>query len=215
MNYLEIVLQGYLNKNNRDFLNKYFYREFKKAQKENFYEADEFFNGCLDVVNFLKQDLQNKVWDRKNELLMMLEGAKNKTMPIKDLQGKSVEKKRKETIEYCKKELGSETAHSIGGISFTVNLIGITNGRYTGSLYISDIENIELGIRKAKLRAYEVKNDDLKTKPSNKSGAETDIKKRILDSTADWRFFQIEVVADIKIDGKTYKNIKQRNNDSI
>jgi hypothetical protein len=212
MNYLEIVLQGYLNKNNRDFLDKYFYREFKKAQKENFYEADEFFNGCLDVVNFLKQDLKNKVLDRKKELLMGLEIAKNKTIPIKDLQGKSVEQKRKETIEYCKKELESETAYSIGDMSFTVNLIHISNGRYTGSLYNTDIENIELGIRKAMLRAYEENYEGLKAKRAN---AVTDIKKRILDRTADWRFFQIEVIADIEIDGKTYKNRKQRNNDSV
>ena len=46
MNYLEIVLQGYFNDNNREFLEGYFFREFKKAEKEQFFEAVEFFNGC-------------------------------------------------------------------------------------------------------------------------------------------------------------------------
>lgn len=38
---------------------------------------------------------------------------------------------------------------------------------------------------------------------------------RIQEQLADFNFFQIEVVADLEFEGKTYQNLKQRNNDSI
>ena len=38
---------------------------------------------------------------------------------------------------------------------------------------------------------------------------------RIWEQIADFSFFQIEVVADLEFEGKIYKNVKQRNNDSI
>ena len=37
----------------------------------------------------------------------------------------------------------------------------------------------------------------------------------IIQKLSDFSFFQIEVIADIEFEGKTYKNIKQKNNDSI
>lgn len=38
---------------------------------------------------------------------------------------------------------------------------------------------------------------------------------RIQEQLADFNFFQIEVIADLEFEGKIYKDIKQRNNDSI
>lgn len=38
---------------------------------------------------------------------------------------------------------------------------------------------------------------------------------RIQEQLADFNFFQIEVIADLEFEGKTHKNIRQRNNDSI
>ncbi|MGX1024750.1 hypothetical protein [Psychroflexus sp. MBR-150] len=40
-------------------------------------------------------------------------------------------------------------------------------------------------------------------------------KERILNNLADFNFFQIEVIADLEYEGKIYKDVKQRNNDSI
>jgi hypothetical protein len=37
----------------------------------------------------------------------------------------------------------------------------------------------------------------------------------IIQKISDFTFFQIDVIADIKFEGKVYKNVKQRNNDSI
>jgi|TARA_R110002153_G_C13330970_1_gene498000 phosphoglycolate phosphatase-like HAD superfamily hydrolase len=38
---------------------------------------------------------------------------------------------------------------------------------------------------------------------------------RILEKLANFNFFQIEVIADLEFEGETYKDVKQKNNDSI
>lgn len=213
MDFLDLVLKGYTNKNNREFLDKYFYREFKKAEKEHYFEPEEFFKGCFDIVESFKEELQNKVWERKQELLMMLERARNKTIKYADLQGKTIVEKRKETIEYCENELASETTYSIGSIGFTVHLMSRTNGRFLGSLYNHEVEFIETSIIKAKIRVLKEIFKTLETSQQKTIDKESEIS--LKEKTADWRFFQIEVNADIKVDGKIYKNVKQKNNDSI
>jgi len=40
-------------------------------------------------------------------------------------------------------------------------------------------------------------------------------RKKILEQLADFSFFQIEVVEDLEFEGKVYKDVKQRNNNSI
>lgn len=53
MNYLPVVLRGYFNKNTRNRLEVYFLREFKQAE-ENYFEADEFFDGCNNSLKELE-----------------------------------------------------------------------------------------------------------------------------------------------------------------
>ena len=149
MNYLEIVLKGYFNENNRDFLEKYFFREFKKAEKEQFFEADEFFNGCIKVIKIWEKDLQDKVFERERELYLMLNGAKNGTMNYADLQGKTIEQKRLETIEYCEQELKDVRPDGIGSLSFTVHLASVTKNRVFGHLYYQELLQIKYSILKA------------------------------------------------------------------
>ena len=52
MDYLNIVLKGYFNLNNREYMSKYFFREFKKAEEENARKLaeHEYFRGNLKVV---------------------------------------------------------------------------------------------------------------------------------------------------------------------
>ena len=149
MNYLEIVLQGYFQENNREFLENYFFREFKKAEKDNFYEADEFFNGCIKVIENWEKNLKDQVHKRKHELYLMLDGAKNRTMNYSDLQGKTVEQKRLETIEYCEKELKDLRPNGVGSTSFTVGLFSITNGQIAYNLHYWELLQIKGSILKA------------------------------------------------------------------
>lgn len=149
MNYLEIVLQGYFNENNREFLENYFFREFKKAEKEQYFEADEFFNGCINVIESWEKYLQERVFERKHELYLVLNEAKNGTMKYGDLQGKTIEEKRRETIEYCKQELKDVRPDGIGSISFTVHLYSLTNGRIAYNMAYNEVLQIKLSILKA------------------------------------------------------------------
>ena len=149
MNYLEIVLQGYFNENNREFLEKYFFREFKKAEKEQYFEADEFFNGCIKVIESWEKYLQEQVFKRKHELYLMLDGAKNGTMKYGDLQGKTIEEKRRETIKYCEQELKEVRPDGIGSFSFTVHLHSLTNGRIAYNMSYNELLVIKIAILKA------------------------------------------------------------------
>jgi hypothetical protein len=153
MDYLEIVLQGYFNPNNRAFLDKYFYREYKKAAKEQFFEADEFFNGCLRVIDGWKEYLQARVFKRQAELYLMLNSAENGTNSYGDLEGKTIEQKRQETIAYCEDELkdikpdgSGGRPDGIGSLTYTVHLLSLTNGRIAYSMYYDEILQIELAI---------------------------------------------------------------------
>lgn len=149
MNYLEIVLQGYFNENNREFLEKYFFREFKKAEKEQYFEAHEFFSGCIKVIESWEKYLQEQVFKRKRELYLMLNGAKNGTMKYGDLQGKTIEEKRQETIEYCEQELKEVRPDGIGSLSFTVHLQSLTNGRIAYNMPYNELLVIKIAILKA------------------------------------------------------------------
>lgn len=149
MNYLEIVLQGYFNENNREFLEKYFFREFKKAEKEQYFEAHEFFSGCIKVIESWEKYLQEQVFKRKNELYLMLNGAKNGTMKYGDLQGKTIEEKRQETIEYCEQELKEVRPDGIGSLSFTVHLHSLTKGRIAYNMPYNELLVIKIAILKA------------------------------------------------------------------
>lgn len=149
MNYLEIVLQGYFNDNNREFLEKYFFREFKKAEKEQFFEAVEFFNGCLNVIEGWEKHLQDKVFERQRELHLMLNHAKNGTLSYAELEGKTIEKKQNETIEYCENELKNVRPDGIGSLSFNVHLNSLTNGRIAYNMPYNELLVIKLAILKA------------------------------------------------------------------
>lgn len=149
MNYLDIVLQGYFNDNNREFLERYFFREFKKAEKEQFFEAVEFFNGCLKVIEGWEKHLQDKVFERKRELYLMLNEAKNGTLSYAELEGKTIEEKRQETIQYCEQELKDVRADGIGSLSFTVHLHSLTKGRIAYNMAYNEVLQIKLSILKA------------------------------------------------------------------
>lgn len=149
MNYLDIVLQGYFNENNREYLEKYFYREFKNAEKEQFFEADEFFNGCLKVIADWGKYLQREVFKRKKELYFMLESAEKGELQYNDMEGKTIEQKWQETIEFCKQELEDVRPDGIGCLSFSVNLYSLTNGKIAYKMAYDELLQIKLSILKA------------------------------------------------------------------
>jgi hypothetical protein len=149
MDYLGIVLEGYFNENNREFLEKYFLREYKKYEKEQFFEADEFFNGCLKVAEDWEKYLQKQVFERKNQLCLMLNEAKKGTLIFDNMEGKTIEQRRAELIENCENELQNVRPDGIGCLTFTVNMWQLTNGRVIYHLTYKEILEIKDAINKA------------------------------------------------------------------
>lgn len=145
MDFSEIVLKGFCDANNRKFLDKYFVRECKKAEKEQFFEAEEFFNGCLNVVKIFEGCLQKQVLERKSEILQMLSLAKSNKLGYPECKTpEAIEVERNETIKYCEQELKNVRPDGIGDLTFTVNLGTLTKGRvyyhmeYCEVLYIKE-----------------------------------------------------------------------------
>lgn len=104
MNYLKIIVKGYFDKINRKFLKEYFLREFKKAEKE-YFSPEVFFTGCLTVVQELEEHIKAKLHDRKEYLQRQINDAKNGLSQYRDMEGKTIEQQRQETIENCTLQL--------------------------------------------------------------------------------------------------------------
>jgi hypothetical protein len=155
MNYLEIVIQGYFNQNNREYLEKYFLREFKKAEKEEYFEADEFFNGCLKITEGWKKYLRDLVNERKRELEGMLNDARNGTLIFANMEGKTIDQLKEETIQYCIEELESIRPDGIGGETYYVHLSSLTKGRIGYQMEYDEVLQIEIAILKAFKKALE------------------------------------------------------------
>jgi len=125
MDYIEIMLRGYTNENSRKFLNKYFIREFRNAEKEH-YEINEFFNGLVKGYKTLINQYQKQLDNRKSELYFMKHNADN------------------DTKEYCNNELSSISLEN-----YTINLLHFTNNKFIGHLYYNEVVFIGNEIAKA------------------------------------------------------------------
>jgi len=69
INYLEIVLNGYYNQNDRNHLEKYFQTEFLEAKKKHFIDSEVFFSGCLNEILIFKNDIQKQISKKKLQLI--------------------------------------------------------------------------------------------------------------------------------------------------
>jgi len=78
MDFLEIILEGYFHVGSRSNLKNYFIRKFQKAQKEDFYSCNEFFDGLLTASNALGIGVAITISSQETELKDLLEtGDKN------------------------------------------------------------------------------------------------------------------------------------------
>jgi len=143
MDYLGIILNGYYGENTREHLGSYFSRECKKAEREN-YTAIEFFNGCSNVTESMMKHLQEPLHERKKELYLMLNGAKQRTLKYGSDSTKPIEQRRKETISSCEQELSN-----ISETNFTVHLHSFTKGRWGGSMTYKEVLIIQTAIAQA------------------------------------------------------------------
>lgn len=144
LNYLSIVLEGYFRKENRQYLDNYFYRVFKQSERQ-YFEIDEFFNGCLGIIDSLNNEIQRQVSKyvmETNKALMQAE--------------KNGDKKQVESIV---KQLEDIHPDGVGNISFAINMMHFTNGKIAHHMTYDEVQSIKLHI----LKAYKkVKTEKLK-----------------------------------------------------
>jgi hypothetical protein len=169
MDYLKIVLDGYLNPSTREHLTDYFFREFKKAEKEYFSPKEFFESGCLGIVEALKSDITSRLIEEKLRIYQMIDvvnSGKLKYHELTDAQmeePKLVQEQKEKLLEYCNARLSE-----LSEISFNAFLTGITNGRYLGNLSWESIEYIEYSIFTAYKKVLELMLG--KAKPTIKKG---------------------------------------------
>lgn len=182
MNYLEIVLNGFFDKNNNANLVSYFYREWKKAESQ-YFEINEFINGCLNVIESFKNNSKSRLHERKKELLFMLNAAKSGTLTYADnTDSRNIQLKHKETIEYCNKEL-----NEINESNFPVHLCTVTNGTYSDNLHYFDVLRIALAIEVVRL----------KQSPQPEQNKKTDID---IENFVNELFMEFQINKDIRKD---------------
>lgn len=129
INYLKIVLDGYLDGNSRKYLKDYFKRQWKKAEA-NHYSFEEFFVGLRSVVKAFEEDINLRKAKRINELYILISLWKEKDLPDEE-KAKQIQD-FKDEIEFVKNQ-DSHFAH----------LPGITNQQYVGSLSGTEVKNIK------------------------------------------------------------------------
>jgi hypothetical protein len=157
MDYLKIVLEGYLNPSTREHLTDYFFREFKKAEKEYFSPKEFFESGCHGVVEVLKTDIRNSLFEEKNRVYEMIRLASSGNLTYHELTEEQmqnpdlVQEKKEELLKYCNARL-SELSEKY----FYANLFSITMNRYSGNLSWESIEYIEYSIYAAYKRVLEL-----------------------------------------------------------
>jgi hypothetical protein len=154
MDYLSIVLKGYSSHNEREYLSKYFYREFKKAE-ENHYESDEFFSGCLKAVDMLEQNLKDQINDRKRELYENISLATNRKITFPDPKGMTYDELCKEIILYCETEL-----KGININDYFIDQRSLAKYNFPGHLFGSEVLYIKTAILEARKNALPQLLDD-------------------------------------------------------
>ncbi|NQU84747.1 MAG: hypothetical protein HQ541_03215 [Mariniphaga sp.] len=154
INYLDIVMKGYSNQNNREHLVKYFIRECKNA-KLKYYESDEFFSGCLKIIEAFENDINIKIHKRKVELHFMLSAAKNKNIEYgNEDNSKTYEQRCNDTISYCETELKELSKND-----YYVHLPSITNNLVFGNMPYGVVLFIEDAIITAYQKILTEKNE--------------------------------------------------------
>lgn len=157
MDFIDIVLLGYFTPNDREHLAKYFIRQLKEAEKNN-YDSEVFFDGCLRVIEAFENHSKSRFHERRRELFFMLDAAQNKTLKYKDSDtDKNYEEHCQETIDYCEKELNNSTFKD-----YLVNLYSVTAGKYAYNMGFNEVYFIRDAILEAKEKT---KPTDAKTEP--------------------------------------------------
>ncbi len=153
MDYIKIILDGYLNPDSRNFLSQYFVREQKKAEKEHF-DSEEFFAGCRQAINRLLGNLESQLHRQRSDDIFAINALKSGTMKVNhnDLSLTHEEQVEKSIQEWQQQLDG----WSIKNFSVIINKFC---NQYTGHLWHDDLLFIDNAIKVAENQVYELSNN--------------------------------------------------------
>jgi hypothetical protein len=150
MDYSEIVLKGVLDENTRNFLEKYFLREYKIAKRDQFFEANEFFSGCLKVVKAWEELLKREEFIYCKECIYTKNRIKDGTFSVNALEGKTFEESKNELIEFYESEVTKALNHEAFNERITIPLyLSTKEGRISYNLDYYNLLRIKDSIKKA------------------------------------------------------------------
>jgi hypothetical protein len=160
--YLKIVLDGWLNLNNRNHLTSYFKRQMKTAESE-FYSNYEFIDGCNTIVKAFETEMERRLFERQNELYMIIDRVESKDCEFWEVGGKKINRIKhieelNNTVETIKKE------------NYPVNLLHITNRGYFGFINYTELNFIKISLLSSWSEVEEEKPENLK--PANEQQSE-------------------------------------------
>lgn len=152
MDYIKIVLEGYIDNNNRKYLAEYFVREQKKASKA-YFGVEEFFSGCENVIANFAADIKRQLYKEKSECYFAIGQLKARTMKFSQPDPSMTHEEQSEySLKGWQKQL-----ESLSIDNYCVNLYPLNYGYY-GHLWDGDLKVISNAINSAKKIISE--NDD-------------------------------------------------------
>lgn len=150
MDYIKIILDGYLNTDSRNFLPHYFVREQKKAEKE-YFSSEEFFAGCRQANNRLLSNLESQLQRQRNDDFFAINALKNGTMKVNHSDSSiTYEEQVEKSILEWQQQLNS---WSIKNFSVIINNYC---KHYTGHLWHDDVLIIDNAIKIAENNVSEL-----------------------------------------------------------
>lgn len=150
MDYSEIVLKGFLDENTRNILEKYFLREYKIAKRDQFFEANEFFSGCLKVIKGWEELLRKEEFIYCKECIYTKNRYKDGTFSVEALEGKTIEESKQELIEFYESEVTKALNHEACNERITIPLyLSTKEGRISCNLDYYNLLQIKDTIKKA------------------------------------------------------------------
>ena len=176
MNYKELVLNS-MSEDNRQHPDRYFYREWKKAEKE-FYDVKEFFDGCYMIINKWKavfEEWQHKHVMECNDALVII---RQDRMTYPEDKEKSKDEQKREADEYWSNEFNERRAKDyIYRVDLPISQVLGEVGFRGGHWNYKHIEALESAISKARARVLiDDLQDEFKAKVSTTESSKTTIK---------------------------------------
>jgi len=196
MDYIKIVLEGYIDDNNRKYLAEYFVREQKKAGKE-YYSAEEFFSGCNRVVQQFTDDIKRQLYKEKNNCYFAIDHIKNRTMKFSQPDSSlTFEEQCEEALIRWEEQLKGWSMDN-----FSVNLFSLRIG-YSGYLWYNNLLVIGNAIEKAQKLISQENNKYTEKSNLNSEFIESIIKCIRILQTQD---LKVDCMRQIKVEKKNYE----------